>query len=228
MKNRLERAADVNDLIRVIGGCGRKFFYYSKEDRYARIEVDHRGRVWWHDEYTNARIYTHYPRWGKYFSHGGTLKRLVNAFKDYVAKGKPLTSAQLGPWPDWYCNGNLWGYGDDMQTVRENAQRLGLLTVEVNHMNEQRERTPCEGEAGANLTDLLSVEGKRERMRNMVKSLTKYMETYDKQHGYENYTDTTFVDDVLYVLGIALQPEKYRYAGGYDEFKKFLKDHLDR
>ena len=31
---------------------------------------------------------------------------------------------------DWYCNGDLWGYGDDMQTVRENAQRLGLISHE--------------------------------------------------------------------------------------------------
>ena len=50
----------------------------------------------------------------------------------------------------------------------------------------------------------LIMNDKRERMRNAVKILTEYMETYDKKYGHEDCTDTTFIDDVLYGLESAL------------------------
>lgn len=58
-----------------------------------------------------------------------------------------------------------------------------------------------------------------------VTSLKDYINTYDRQPGYESYRAETLIDDVLYGLGIALD-DKYRHAQGYDEFKKVLREHL--
>lgn len=123
-----ERAERVNRMISAMGNHGRRFFYSKDKDCYARIEVDGRGRVWWTDEYTNKRIYTHYKYRWRGFSNGGTLQDLVIAFRNYIAKGEPINPGYFGPWPDWYCKGDLWGYGkDSMDLVREAAVSIGLI-----------------------------------------------------------------------------------------------------
>ena len=122
-----ERATIVNAMICVIGSRGRRFFYSKTKDRFAIIEVDSRGRVFWHDDYTGSRIYTHRNHRWDGFSHGGTLRNLVEHFRDYIMTGKPLKHG-FGPWPDTFCDGDLWGYGKDaMQHVRLEAVRLGIL-----------------------------------------------------------------------------------------------------
>lgn len=129
MNDRHERAAQVNKLIHEIANCGRRFFYNKNTDCYAMIEVDARGRVWWIDDFTEKRIYTHYRYWGKGFSHGGTLRSLVDNFRDYITKGTQVPSHSFGPWPDWCCGGDLWGYGEDMQKVRVAAIRHGIIST---------------------------------------------------------------------------------------------------
>ena len=62
----------------------------------------------------------------------------------------------------------------------------------------------------------------QERMKLMVKYLQRYMETYDQQYGYENYTDKTFIYDVVYCLGVALNPTEHQYANGFDKWKMKL------
>ncbi|EDM47775.1 hypothetical protein [Marinobacter algicola] len=59
-----------------------------------------------------------------------------------------------------------------------------------------------------------------------VAYLQEYMNTYSQQHSYEAYRAETLIDDVLYGLGVALD-KKYKYAQGYDEFKKVLRAHLE-
>lgn len=121
-EQRLNRA---NQLIGVIANYGRRFFYH--EGRIGRFELGDRGRVWWIDAYSQARIYTHYRGPWRRFTGGGTLKALICNLRDYITKGTPLPPHTLGPWPDWYCGGDLWGYGDDMAHVREAASELGLI-----------------------------------------------------------------------------------------------------
>lgn len=60
-----------------------------------------------------------------------------------------------------------------------------------------------------------------------VKSLQKYINKYDKLYKYKNYQDKTFIDDILYGLGIAIDLNKYRYSQGYDKFKEFLREFLN-
>ena len=63
-------------------------------------------------------------------------------------------------------------------------------------------------------------------MPEVVAKLKKYMDTYDKQYGYENWSDDMLIEDVLYGLGAALGDE-YEYAVGYKKFKKFLLKHIE-
>ena len=64
-------------------------------------------------------------------------------------------------------------------------------------------------------------------MKQSVQELTKYMETYPNQYGYESWPVDTLIDDVLYGLGVSISDE-YRFADGYDKFKKLLLDRLQK
>lgn len=126
---RLERLERVNELIVFIGRLGRRFFYSKSKRRYAQMYMNDSGRLFWLDDYTGKLIYLHYKYWGKAseFSHGGTMRHLINMLKRYVMTGELLPQV-LGPWPEEFCNGDLWGYGkENMELIRKKAQELGLL-----------------------------------------------------------------------------------------------------
>lgn len=106
-----QRVAHANDLIAAISRHGRRFFYDADRGRVARFEMDLAGRLWFRDEYTNRRVYVAYRwRW-RHFSNGGTLRRLVESLAAYIRQGAPVPSSHFGPWPQWVCDGDLWGYG---------------------------------------------------------------------------------------------------------------------
>lgn len=66
----------------------------------------------------------------------------------------------------------------------------------------------------------------QKRMKGVVKSFKRYVKTYDTQPGYLDYEDVTYIEDILYGLGTSLDPEKYSFAKGFSEFKKFLIEHI--
>jgi len=126
-KTRQERLVIANQLIDVIASHGRRFFHHN--GRVSRFELDHRGRVWFVDKYTNSRIYTHYRYHWRDFTEGGTLRNLVIELRDYImGRRMDLPLELLGPWPDSYCGGDLWGYGDAMIEVRKKAVELKMIT----------------------------------------------------------------------------------------------------
>jgi hypothetical protein len=130
-----ERARVANIFIASIASCGRKFFTHA--DRTAHFEIDPRGRIWFVDDYSQKRIYTHddQGRW-RGFSHGGTMRDLVRTLRNYIQDGK-APKLNIGPWPGWYCAGDLWGYGEHMKIVRESALALGLTeTAPAQHGKE--------------------------------------------------------------------------------------------
>lgn len=118
-----DRADQASRFIAAIAGCGRKFFAHNS--RVSRFEVDQRGRVWFVDAYRESRIYTHYNGRWRGFSEGGTLRDLVIHLRDFIRTGA-APKLCLGPWPEWLCDGDLWGYGDGMDKVRQAAQAAGL------------------------------------------------------------------------------------------------------
>lgn len=119
------RAEQASRFLTAIASCGRTFFAHN--GRVSRFEVDDRGRVWFVDAYHERRIYTHYEGRWRGFSEGGTLRSLVCTLRDFIRTGEPQ-GLHLGPWPDWVCNGDLWGYGADMATVRAAAEACGIVT----------------------------------------------------------------------------------------------------
>lgn len=128
-KTKRSRAARVNEAIQIISNHGRRFFYNSEHDRVAHIQVDDRGTVWFVDDYTGQRINTHkapYSRVWKNFSHGGTLRALVEAFRDYILTGEAVSLHLLGPETSW-TNGNVWGY--EPSAIEAVRQQAGLLPV---------------------------------------------------------------------------------------------------
>jgi hypothetical protein len=69
----------------------------------------------------------------------------------------------------------------------------------------------------------------RKRMREMVAKFHKYVGTYSSQWSYADYSDKTFLDDMLYGIGLSMQvgtPTDYTGAGGYERFKEALRQHL--
>jgi hypothetical protein len=131
MKSEKQQRVDLaNELIRVISEHGRRFFYNKTADRIARLEIDERGRVWWIDDYKETRVYTHAAGFGNRwsgFSHGGTLRSLVESMRDYIVTGR-----RIGRWriatERSFTNGDIWDYGQEAaQAVRAEAFALPIM-----------------------------------------------------------------------------------------------------
>lgn len=129
LAGRRARADTVNQLIDTIGGCGRGFFHSRGPHGLARafMEVDDNGRVWFYDDYTKKKVYTHYSGRWKYFSHGGTLRELVISFRKFIQNGRPIWAGHFGPWSESCCGGDLWGYGEAMEQIRQSAKDLRII-----------------------------------------------------------------------------------------------------
>lgn len=123
-----QRVEQVNQAIRIIADHGRRFFFNARNNAYASMHIDKHGKIWFVDDYTGKAILTQKTQWGgrwKGFSHGGTLKSLVEAFRDYIRTGEPLHPGWLGP--ERFDDSNMWGYDEaGMKAVREQA---GVLPV---------------------------------------------------------------------------------------------------
>lgn len=113
---RKDRLFVVNQFIKVIASCGRKYFRF--EDRVAWIERDSRGLLFLHNEFNQKRIYiSKYGAW-KGFHHGGTLHSLVWHLVEFIKLGKKLPVGIFAP---------RWAYGDDMQKVIQSGIDLGII-----------------------------------------------------------------------------------------------------
>ena len=122
-----ERVDHANQFIRIIGSHGRRFFYHAPENRFARLEL-RAGRVYFIDDYSDRAIYTHRSgftsRW-RGFSHGGTLRSLIELMRDYIVHG-----TQIAPWyiAPHYSRGNIWGYDEQAaKAVRDAAYQLPIV-----------------------------------------------------------------------------------------------------
>jgi hypothetical protein len=115
-----------NNIIKIIAAHGRGFFYHK--GNISRFEILN-GRVWFHDGYSNKKIYTHYTgRWNG-FTEGGTLRSVVIMLRDYIQGKKDINLRYFGPWSKVYCDGDLWGYGSDMETVRDQISKCVFTEV---------------------------------------------------------------------------------------------------
>lgn len=135
MTTKPDRLLKANRLLRGIASCGRMFFRH--DGKISQFELDAMGRVWFRDEHSGRRVYTHYSGEWRGFTNGGTMRNLVCHLRDFIRAGKMMPDHTLGPWPAWYCNGDLWGYGEHMDDIRELARDLGSVRPST------KESTPC-------------------------------------------------------------------------------------
>jgi hypothetical protein len=124
---RKNRCGHVNQMLLEISSCGRRFFYH--EGHTSLFEVDDFGKIWFVDSYSRQRIFMHRPEMARLrgFTQGGTLQALIRAAKRYIMTGRRIDSFRFGPWPDYYCNGDLWGYGESMRALRDRLKRLPCI-----------------------------------------------------------------------------------------------------
>jgi len=134
------RAMRANDLIRVIASHGRRFFAQCSDmntpdkemtGRISYFEVNNQGHIFFVNAYKLSRVYLNREKYyWRHWQHGGTLKDLVEALRDYIKTGEPIPG-HLGPHPQWYSQGDPWGYGEEsMGKVRDAAVRLGIYPKE--------------------------------------------------------------------------------------------------
>lgn len=66
----------------------------------------------------------------------------------------------------------------------------------------------------------------RQRMRRIVENFQHYVATYSKQEHFDSYSDTIFIDDMLYGIGIAIDKAHYEFADGFAKFKEVIRERL--
>ncbi|MDH0847430.1 hypothetical protein N5D66_05710 [Delftia tsuruhatensis] len=132
--SKAERLAHANALIEVISRHGRRFFRNRESGAIARLELDARGRVWLIDEYRGARVYVAYGGEWRGFTHGGTLRDLIAALRDYIQRGELLHPEYIAPSCMDPKNGDIWGYGAEAASaVRAESHALPLFQRPTGH-----------------------------------------------------------------------------------------------
>lgn len=117
------RIEHANKLIKIISEHGRRFFYCKSTDRTAHFSMIN-GRVYLNDDHTGKAIHVRQDVPWKGFSHGGTLKALIEAIAHYIRTGNRLGIGWIGP-ERTFTDGNIWGYPKEaIESVRMLA--LGL------------------------------------------------------------------------------------------------------
>lgn len=126
-EQRMEKA---NAIIRVIGSHGRCFLSENSDRQplvknpfFAHFKVDSRKEIWFVDRYSRKPTLVRHSDWPN-FSDGGTLRSIVESLANYIRGGYEIPMRMFGPWPEWSCGGDLWGYGDDMQKVRDGIKAV--------------------------------------------------------------------------------------------------------
>lgn len=123
-----DRLIAANLLLETIGSTGRGFLNYTGDGgvQSHMIETD-RGHIRFVDGYSKKAIWPYKNGAWRGFSSGGTMRGIVTHLLYYIQRGTPLPEGILGPWPEWYAQGDPWGYGaEDMEKVRNHAVELGI------------------------------------------------------------------------------------------------------
>ncbi|SDI28656.1 hypothetical protein SAMN04487867_104102 [Vreelandella titanicae] len=127
-EEQLNRLANVNEFITIIASMGRRFFNYTPEsglDRCAWMYLDNHGHVYFVDAYSEKRIYTHYSGRWKGFTSGGTLKSLVELFRDHIKRDAKLNRRYFDINSPFPCP---WGYPPECYPkLCRAAYRLGII-----------------------------------------------------------------------------------------------------
>lgn len=116
------RIDSANALVLEISSRGRRFFHSARFCRVGAFEMTAKCKLRWRDEYTDKLVDTTSDRMWPYFSHGGTLRRLLEDLTAYIVDGTKLHHGHFGPWGEAF-RGDLWGYGFEAMESLRNAIR---------------------------------------------------------------------------------------------------------
>ncbi len=132
--SKAERLEHANAVIAAMARHGRRFFYCERYDRTSHFVIDDRGQLRFVDNYSGKAVLL--VKGGKWrgFSNGGTCRAMVENLGNYVRTGKKCGN-HWGPWPEWVCDGDLWGYGHEAsQAVRNDiAGNPALKATRTTH-----------------------------------------------------------------------------------------------
>lgn len=128
-----DRCGHANRVLDICSIYGRRFFRNYTDGEVSRFEVDTRGHIWLIDKDTKRRIYV-MDRDGPWrgFTEGGTLRRLCEDLRDYIRTGTLISRGHFGPWPQWRADGDIWGYGPEMELVRQAVFKLPCVRPPAN------------------------------------------------------------------------------------------------
>ena len=127
-KEKEQRVFNANRVLEAISKHGLRYFYDVQSDRLASFSLNDQGQIWYHDEKTGASVYVHNKRQWRGFSHGGGLRRLVEALRDYIGSGMPISA-------DWFDKfivrddgSNYWGYAPEaLAAVQDEVAALAAV-----------------------------------------------------------------------------------------------------
>lgn len=127
------RMDSANRLLQVIAHHGRRFFYSDVKARYASFDLDDKGQLWFTDDYSGKRLnITKRGLTQPGFTHGGTLRGLVETLADYVMTGQPMSKEWIAPACTFGSQASdMWGYGAAAAAaVRAEAHRLPMFEAD--------------------------------------------------------------------------------------------------
>lgn len=138
----LERMNKVNDLIKVIANTDRKFFNHENRENGEISHFIDGNKLFFLDGYTHKKIYPYGNSEWYEFCEGGTMRGLVQDFREWIITGK-------------YSNGKngygglysaSWGYSiDGMDKVISKAKEIGYIQEKEPSFRENCLRLKKEG-----------------------------------------------------------------------------------
>ena len=66
---------------------------------------------------------------------------------------------------------------------------------------------------------------KTNTIEQTVEYMIKYINTYKDQFGWKEYTHETFLDDMIYGIGVAMS-DQYKMAQGYEKFRADIDEYF--
>ena len=103
------RVDEANRIIQFIGDHGRRFLH--RDGVYGTFYYHEDGRLRYIDEFTNRNISVWNKFWRHGFSHGGTLRGIIDALTAWIIHGTPVPFPYGVHWPRHTGRKTTsWGY----------------------------------------------------------------------------------------------------------------------
>ena len=61
-------------------------------------------------------------------------------------------------------------------------------------------------------------------IKSAVEFMEEYVKTYREQEGWLTYHEHTWINDMLYAIGVSLDDKEYQFYDGFNKFKQKLLD----